>query len=128
MNRVKQAIIASAVGALEETAAGTVKRRYRFSPDFIGFSGHFPEYPILPAFIQILTALTLAEEQKGYALKLARITHAKFHIKLHPDQDIEVECQEQLVEGQAGCKARITTSEGLAASFAMSFAGEEHGA
>jgi len=125
MNRVKQEIVSSAVDEIEVTAPGTVNRRYCFSEDFIGFSGHFPGYPILPAFVQILTALTLAEEQRGYSLELASVENAKFHIQLRPGQEIKVECTEKLVRGKPGCEARLMVAEGLASLFRMSFAEKE---
>jgi 3-hydroxyacyl-[acyl-carrier-protein] dehydratase len=125
MNNVKQEIVSSAVDEIEVTAPGTVNRRYCFNQDFIGFAGHFPGYPILPAFVQILTALTLAEEQRGYPLDLASVENAKFHIQLRPGQEIQVECKEKLVRGKPGCEARLMVAEGLASLFRMSFAEKE---
>jgi 3-hydroxyacyl-[acyl-carrier-protein] dehydratase len=121
MNRVKQEIASSAVDEIKGSAPGTISRRYCFNRDFIGFSGHFPGYPILPAFVQILTALTLAEEQSGYPLELASVENAKFHIQLRPGQEIKVECKEKLVRGKPGCEARLMVAEGLASLFRMSF-------
>ena len=125
MNRVKQEIVSSAVDEINVTAPGTINRHYCFNQDFIGFSGHFPGYPILPAFVQILTALTLAEEQRGYPLELASVENAKFHIQLRPGQKITVECKEKLVKGKPGCEARLMVAEGLASLFRMSFAAKE---
>jgi 3-hydroxyacyl-[acyl-carrier-protein] dehydratase len=125
MNRVKQEIVSSAVDEINVTAPGTVNRRYCFNQDFIGFAGHFPGYPILPAFVQVLTALTLAEEQRGYPLELASVENAKFHIQLRPGQDINVECEEKLVRGKPGCEARLLVAEGLASLFRMSFVAKE---
>ena len=122
MNRVKQEIASSAVDEIEVSAPGTILRRYCFNRNFIGFSGHFPGYPILPAFVQVLTALTLAEEQRGYPLELASVENAKFHIRLCPGQEINVECKERQVRGKPGCEARLMVAEGLAALFRMSFA------
>ena len=122
MNSVKQEIVASAVDKIKVAASGTVTRRYCFGEDFIGFAGHFPGYPILPAFVQILTALTLAEEQRGHPLELAAVENAKFHIRLLPEQEINVECKEKLIRGNPVCEARLTVAEGLAAGFRLSFA------
>lgn len=121
MSRIRQEIVSSAIDAMKETAPDTVKKRYRFGPEFIGFSGHFPGYPILPAFVQILTAQTLAEEQKGHPLKLAGLENAKFHIQLRPDQDIDVECRPRKIKGKSGCEARLIVDDGLASSFVMFF-------
>ena len=125
MNRVKQEIVSSAVDEINVTAPGTFNRRYCFNQDFIGFAGHFPGYPILPAFVQVLTALTLAEEQRGYSLELASVENAKFHIQLRPGQEINVECEEKPVRGKPGCEARLMVAEGLASLFRMSFVAKE---
>ena len=121
MNKIRKAIILSATSGIEESQPGMIKQRYRFGPDFIGFSGHFPGNPILPAFVQILTALTLTERYKGRPLKAASVEKAKFRIPLQPDQEIEVACRQLTVGKLTGCDARLTVSEGLAASFRISF-------
>lgn len=125
MNKIRKEIISSATSSVEESQPGTIKQRYRFRPDFIGFSGHFPGNPILPAFVQILTALTLTEIYKGRPLKAASVEKAKFRIPLQPNQEIEVACCQLTVGKLTGCDARLTVSEGLAASFRISFFGEE---
>jgi 3-hydroxymyristoyl/3-hydroxydecanoyl-(acyl carrier protein) dehydratase len=51
---------------------------YDLRKDFIAFQGHFPAYPILPAFVQICMAqhlLSLALKRK---LELIRVSAAKF--------------------------------------------------
>ena len=127
MNKIKKEIISSATSGIEESQPGTIKQRYRFSPDFIGFSGHFPGNPILPAFVQIMMALTLTEKYKGHPLKAAGVEKAKFRIPIQPDQEIEVACRQQTAGKLTGCDARLTVSEGLAASFRISFFVKEDG-
>ena len=121
MNGLKKEIVSAAIGGIAESQVDTIEQRYRFSPDFIGFCGHFPGYPILPAFVQILMALTLAEEHKGCPLEVARIEKAKFHIPLRPDQEIKVECRSRRIGNTAGCEARLTVSQALASSFRITF-------
>ena len=121
MNKVKRAIVSSAVDAMQVTEADTVTRYYCFSPDFIGFFGHFPGYPILPAFVQVLTALSLAEEKKGCSLKLATVENAKFLIPLRPYQEIAVQCRERLIGKKPGCEVCLMLVEELAASFQLTF-------
>jgi len=121
MNKLKRAIISSAVDDLQVTEKGMATKRYCFQPDFIGFAGHFPGCPVLPAFVQILMALSLAEELSGCSLELATVEKAKFLIQLRPHQEIGVECQERLVGEKPGCEARLTVAEGLAASFLLTF-------
>ena len=125
MNKIKKEIISSAVSRIEKSEADTIKQRYRFSPDFIGFAGHFPGNPILPAFVQILMALTLTEGHKGCRLKAASVEKAKFRIPIQPDREIEVACRQRTVGGLSGCDARLSVSEGLAASFRISFSVKE---
>ena len=127
MNKIKKEIISSTVSRIEKPEADTIKQRYRFSRDFIGFSGHFPGNPILPAFVQILMALTLTEKYKGCPLKAVSVEKAKFRIPLQPDQEIEVACRQRAVGKLSGCDARLTVSEGLAASFRISFSVKEDG-
>ena len=127
MHELKQAIITSAVGCIEELPTDTVKQRYRFAPDFIGFSGHFPGYPILPAFIQILMALTVIEQHRDCRLRVSSVQKAKFHIPLRPDQEIEVECQQREIGNLPGCAARLRVSDGLASAFRITFNEKEDG-
>ncbi len=127
MNKLKQEIITSAVGDIEAPQTDRVKQRYRFRSDFIGFSGHFPEYPIVQAFIQILMAVNLIEQHQGCRLKIATVEKAKFHKPLGPDQEIEVECWQQQIGKMPGWAARINISEGLASTFRISFAEQGEG-
>jgi len=127
MHALKQAIIRSAVGRIEKSQADTVRQRYRFAPQFIGFAGHFPGYPILPAFVQILMALTVIEQHRGCRLQVSGVEKAKFHMPLRPNQEIEVECQQRQIGNRPGCYARLSASDGLASSFRISFYEKEDG-
>ena len=127
MNQLKTEIISSAVSGIEELQPDTIKQRYRFSPDFIGFCGHFPGNPILPAFVQILMALTLTERHRGWRFEATSVEKAKFRIPLQPDQIIEVACRHRAGVDLAGCEARLSVPDGLAASFRISFYEKENG-
>ena len=122
MNKLRQAIVSSVIGKKTKDETNNVTRRYRFKPNFIGFRGHFPGYPILPAFVQILTAITIIEEHKKCRLELASVEKAKFHLPLHPDLEIEVTCAQRKVHDKLIYEARLTVTEGLASSFRFSFA------
>jgi 3-hydroxyacyl-[acyl-carrier-protein] dehydratase len=117
MSKLKKEIIKYAVGAIEEMDPQKVSRRYCFPPDFIGFSGHFPGHPILPAFIQVMAALAVIEHWKGCSFELSCLEKAKFRMEIHPGQEISVQCREFGSEGAGSFEAKITTTEGLAASF-----------
>ena len=121
MNKLRQAIVLSAIGKKTEDGTGVITRRYRFKPNFIGFRGHFPGYPILPAFVQILTAMTLIEEHTKCRIELASVEKAKFHLPLTPVLEIEVTCARRQVHDKSICDSRLTVTEGLASSFRFTF-------
>jgi len=120
MNKLEQAIAEAAVGPLEREGAQAASRLFRFQPDFLGYSGHFPGYPILPAIVQIMAALSVAGEWKGEPLELTAVKNAKFRIKLEPGQLIRVRCQETLA-GAGSCEARLSVGGEEAALFAIAF-------
>jgi 3-hydroxymyristoyl/3-hydroxydecanoyl-(acyl carrier protein) dehydratase len=65
---------------------------YDLQENFIAFQGHFPDYPILPAFMQICMAqhaLSLALKKK---LELIRVSSAKFTGRACPGVSLLVVC------------------------------------
>jgi 3-hydroxyacyl-[acyl-carrier-protein] dehydratase len=122
MNKLRRAIVSSAIGEKTGDETNGITRRYRFKSNFLGFRGHFPGYPILPAFVQILTALTIIEEHKKCRLTLAAVEKAKFHLPILPDREIEVICNSRPVQNKSSYEARLTVTEGLASSFRFTFA------
>ncbi len=125
MDNLKSAIRSSASGPVRETEPGTFVRSYCFAPEFIGFSGHFPGYPILPAFIQVLTVLVMAEEVKGRPLKVLTLEKAKFQMEIFPGKEIIVLCRERIIKGKTRLEGTLTVDESPAASFLLTFAEEE---
>jgi len=117
MNKLKKEITEAALGPIEVIAHDKAIGRYTFPQSFIGFAGHFPEYPVLPAYVQVLTVLTVIEEWKGGHLQLASVEKAKFHIELRPDQEIVIECRKLEAKGKTAIQANLTIAEGLAAVF-----------
>jgi 3-hydroxyacyl-[acyl-carrier-protein] dehydratase len=117
MNKLKKRIMEAALGPVEVIAPDKAIGRYLFPQSFIGFAGHFPGYPVLPAYVQVLTALTVIEEWKGRPFQLASVERAKFHIELRPDQEITVQCREFEMKGKTAIETNLTIAEGLAAVF-----------
>ncbi|OQW96453.1 MAG: hypothetical protein BWK77_04630 [Verrucomicrobia bacterium A1] len=66
-----------------------------FSPEFIGFKGHFPENPILPGVCQVQAALVAAEAWKKTAVTLREIVVAKFFAVAGPNEELDFLCREQ---------------------------------
>jgi 3-hydroxyacyl-[acyl-carrier-protein] dehydratase len=125
MDNLRFAIRSSASGPVRETEPGTFIRSYCFAPEFIGFSGHFPGYPILPAFIQMLTVLVMAEEVKGRRLKVLTLEKAKFQMEVFPGKKIIVQYREGMIKGKKRLEATLTVGESPAASFLLTFTEEE---
>ena len=117
MDTIRTAISECALDDIEVLKDGTVRRRYRFRPDFIGFSGHFPGYPILPAFIQIMAALFMLEELKGHELILESLEKAKFYVEIKPDMTVEITCRERMRLGKPTVEANLRVGEERAAAF-----------
>lgn len=93
--------------------------QYRFTPDFVGFSGHFPDYPILPAFVQILMGLDLLSRLRGIKQGVAAIENAKFRIEIRPGDDIFAQCSERTAGHKTLYEVRLTVGGGLASSFLL---------
>ena len=92
--------------------------------DFIGFDGHFPDHPILPAMLQILLGIIVSEELCGTRLTLQKLDKAKFMAQIQPGQTITVSCKitrPAAGEPQQTIKARVTiaTEEQKAASMTL---------
>ena len=121
MDKLKTAIRLSAAGPARETETGVFVKTYSFAPDFVGFSGHFPGYPVLPAFVQVLVALALAEEVRGHAVSLVSIVKAKFRMEIHPGREVEAQYRERIIKGAGGMEATLTVAEGSAASMLLTF-------
>lgn len=125
MSEMRQQIEAAAIGPAETPEAETVVRRFIFPETFAGFAGHFPGYPILPAVVQVLTALALAETHHGGRLRLLALANAKFLLQLHPGEPIAVECRRRERDGRLGYEARLRRGEETAAAFTLAVAAQE---
>ena len=121
MNKLKNEVIKSAIGELENIDSDSVRKQYRFDKNFVGFSGHFPGYPLLPAFVQIMLGIVLLETQKGFPIELNTVSNAKFLLQIRPEQELTVECRDCTPGGKMGSDIKIFNSDGLAASFRVVF-------
>lgn len=117
MSEMKSAIKMAAITPLEVDDAESLSRDFRFGTDFLGFGGHFPGYPLVPAVVQLLTAQTLVEEHLGEALKISSVVNAKFLLQLRPDVDIRVVCSAK--DGDLKYQVKLFIAEDTAASFTL---------
>lgn len=122
MSRLRRAVLASALAGVETPEAGVALRRFCFGPDFLGFQGHFPGYPVLPALVQVLAAATVAEALLGRPLPLERVEHAKFRLLVEPGEEVAVRCARRPGDRPV-VDARVLVGRGLASDFRLTFGG-----
>lgn len=131
MSAIRRGIIAACCGppGMEEGSL-TVRQTFRFPPDFVGFAGHFPTDPILPAVVQISVGVFLVEmlhtPQFRGNLVLAAVQRAKFMRKLGPEQTITAFCRKRPGHDHA-FDATLAVDEGPASSFTLIFAVKNKG-
>ncbi len=118
MNKMRQAISLAAL-APAVTDGDSGEQRFCFSADFIGFAGHFPGYPILPAILQTLLAQLVAEQVSGGPMEFLALEKAKFSRQLLPDDEITVKVVFRERGEQNRCAAELKCGEELAATFVL---------
>ena len=122
MSALRKGIEASAMEAIAGTGGITGARRYRFGPGFIGFSGHFPGNPVLPAIVQIRAVVSLAEEESGKTLRLAAVRSAKFLAPIRPDEDVWIRVRRRVDSGRDICDATLSVAGKTVAAFQLELA------
>ena len=95
------------------------EQSFCFADSFIGFAGHFPDYPILPAILQTLMAHMLAEQIMGQSLQFLSLERAKFTRQLRPQEQIDVSLKCRDKEGQMRCTALLEVAGESAAKFTL---------
>ncbi|MGE5247061.1 MAG: 3-hydroxyacyl-ACP dehydratase FabZ family protein [Verrucomicrobiota bacterium] len=125
MSALRREIRASAAGDIERTGQDTVTRRYRFAPGFIGFSGHFPGNPVLPAVVQVCAVVSLAEEEGGKPLRLAAVRSAKFLAPIRPDDVVSIRYRRRVASGEDICDATLSVEGKTSAAFQLRWIEEE---
>jgi 3-hydroxyacyl-[acyl-carrier-protein] dehydratase len=124
MSRISRHILDSAMGPLV-VGNGEASQAYRFDETFIGFQGHFPGYPLLPAVVQIRMGLSVAEEWKGKPLALRSVERAKFLQEIRPTEEVIVTCKETATKDCQIFEVRLEIKQGRASSFVLCVNEEE---
>ncbi|MBL0716151.1 MAG: hypothetical protein JJV98_20900 [Desulfosarcina sp.] len=88
MSPLVQAILDARCGPAEPMEEGSFTQAFCFAPDFIGFAGHFPNDPLLPAFVQTRIAQTLIEVALSRTLVLRTVSQAKFRRPIRPGETV----------------------------------------
>lgn len=108
MNRIAQETVKARLGAIVGNADGSFEGRYLFPESFAGFDGHFPNFPILPAIVEIRAVVTLVGEAKGVNQRLVAVQDAKFLSTVRPGEEVTVSCRTRTVQGREFYDARLT--------------------
>jgi 3-hydroxyacyl-[acyl-carrier-protein] dehydratase len=98
-----------------------MEKLFCFDRDFIGFSGHFPGYPILPAVLQLLLAQLCIEEQKGCKISITSIEKAKFLSEIRPDETISIQCADADTGDSQRMKVKIMSKDKVLSIFNLYF-------
>ncbi|OQY25552.1 MAG: hypothetical protein B6I37_00740 [Desulfobacteraceae bacterium 4572_35.2] len=106
---------------------GVVCQRYCLPADFVGFDGHFPDYPIVPAVVQILMAQIVAEQHLVAQLSIGAIDRSKFHRQLKPFDLIDTYCQPKQVRGKSVIDCQLKIDDEVVAAFWLVLNGEDQG-
>jgi len=121
---LRQAILDCAQSPVRSVEEG-YQWELRFEEEFVGFSGHFPGHPVLPAFIQILVTQCALQLRTGRPWALQRVKRAKFMKIVTPNQTVTVTWQEREVsEGRQG-SFTLWVRDAKVASFIAVYAPEE---
>lgn len=96
---------------------------YLFAPDFPGFAGHFPAWPILPAVVQLAAVRQLAELAVTGKLLTAGCLGAKFRGMVRPQERLTVAFDLTPLVDPVGWQAKfkLTKADALVASGKLNF-------
>ena len=104
--------------SVHETERG-YEMGYLFGSAFSGFQGHFPQNPILPAIIQLMTARESIIEHMGRNLLITNVTRAKFQKIITPDIPVTVVWTLRKKDDAFICKCMLETEGNPASSFTL---------
>ena len=123
MTRIMQEIAAASLGTIKTDDSGSFEAVYLFPEKFCGFAGHFPEHPILPAIVEIMTAVSLVGEHAGSRQRLVAVEEAKFLVPVRPNQQLLVSCRPRTLKGKILFEAKLSVAGTVSASFLIELAG-----
>ncbi len=103
-------IAAAALSAVTTDETGNLEGRFLFPDGFAGFAGHFPEHPILPAIVEIMTVVSLVGEHTGCGQRLVAVEDAKFLTPVRPNQELLVRCRQRTVKGKLLYDAQLSVA------------------
>jgi 3-hydroxyacyl-[acyl-carrier-protein] dehydratase len=105
---------------LSESGDGELTARFLFPPEFVGFQGHFPERPILPAVCEIQAAIAMLEASSKRRITLKEIVSAKFSMPVTCGEEVMYLCSVAMQDSQiAVLKTNVTKHGKSVAKFKL---------
>lgn len=102
--------IRECMSELGEAENGTLTARFVFPADFLGFQGHFPGRPVLPAVCEIQGAVAMLEASKKTEVELREIIMAKFTTPVTCDEEVVYACS-MTMESHGGALVKATLTK-----------------
>ncbi len=107
---IRREINQTAVGEFTKTSPETGSQSFHPGAGFVGFDGHFPDFPIMPAMLQVLFGIVVAERILETDLVMKKLDKAKFMVQVKPDDLINVSCRISRPAGdrESDIQAKVT--------------------
>ena len=122
--------IAQCMCGLTEAEGGELTAGFLFPAAFIGFQGHFPERPVLPAACKIQAAIAVLEAWGRGEVRLDEIISGKFVAPVTCGEEVVVRCLVATEDGNRGVvNASVSRGGESVAKFKLrvTFEDEERG-
>jgi 3-hydroxyacyl-[acyl-carrier-protein] dehydratase len=94
--------IEQCMSGLTEAEGNELTARFLFPATFIGFKGHFPDRPVLPAVCEIQAAIAVLEAWDRAEVRLGEIVSAKFFAPVTCGEEVVVRCLVTMEENNQG--------------------------
>lgn len=116
MNTLAENIQTCGCRPTQQTDRGWEKE-YIFPQSFLGFQGHFPGRPILPAVVQVMIFRESIAEKLNQNLEIETITRAKFLKVINPETSVTAIWTLKEADGQFLCKCLLESEGQRVSSF-----------
>lgn len=111
MNQSLITALQYAAGSIQQIDKNVWEQKFCFTPGFVGFAGHFPQKPVLPAIVQIAMIRLLWQNVVG-AVDALEVLSAKYMSPILPDECILVRLS-LIPSGTGRAKIFINNSDQL---------------
>jgi len=110
-SRIGQQIVSS-ISSWQEKENDHLRVELAFPPDFLGFSGHFPDNPIFPGVCYVQTLVEISSKWLKQRVQLTKIARAKFLLPVKPGDQLAFDCQKTQTKNHGvGVNANISCGE-----------------